>query len=570
MRTWIAVLTLAALLAVPGLGHAAEKVVSSKITDVVVYPNHAQITREAVVEVTAGDNAVVFSQLVAVLDGKSVRATTEDKVELTGTEIRHKYLSGALNETLADFDKRMEASAEELKRMQKELELLREDLNFYKSIKATTGSDIAEGLQGKTLSVKEWQEVMAFVRDGLKAVNADILRVEQDIQTEQKAYQKIAAERQQVASAAPTEMKEIVVSLKAVSAGRAKVKIHYLVPNATWRPVYDIHLGKDSRDVHVVGYGMITQGTGEEWDNVRMTLAMAEPEYSLGRPEMNPVYVSFSPQQIEQLANDIRGLNDAQDCESWTRSRFKNKQEMRNFEQNLYELANTQTGQQLQQYGLSQEDIRSAFKRIGDRFSGVSYELAGIETILSDRSPHKVVIFSADIPVDLHYVASPGVDGMVVRRGDIRNTTGFPLIGGESSVFVNGSYVGFANVPGTAQNEPFSIYFGPDDGLKAERTLLRQDVTGPEHFRQSKLAAYHYRLTVQNFKKSAVKVDLLDQIPMAQTQNIQVKMLDSTLEYTLDDKGILTWTTDVAAGATLTIDFSFQIEYPVEQTLYWK
>ena len=51
---------------------AKEKEVDSKVTDVTVYPNHAQVTRHVNVDVVKGDNKFVFTSLVAVLDNKSV------------------------------------------------------------------------------------------------------------------------------------------------------------------------------------------------------------------------------------------------------------------------------------------------------------------------------------------------------------------------------------------------------------------------------------------------------------------------------------------------------------------
>ncbi|MFC1586797.1 mucoidy inhibitor MuiA family protein [Planctomycetota bacterium] len=549
---------------------AKENIVNSKVTDVVVYPNHAQVTRMETVDIKKGDNKFVFTQLVAVLDDKSVRATCDGPVELTGTEIRHKYLNAALSGKLAEYDRMLEQSGDKLAEWQKQLDAWREEKKFYYSIKAKTANEIKEGMERKALSVEEWKKIMHFCREGVAETDDNMLRISREMREEKKKQAQIKAERAGYLSGSPREMKEIVVSLHAAKDGKAEIMIHYLVPNATWRPVYDVHLSNDGKEVKIVGYGLIIQGTGEAWENVKVSLAMAQPEYELALPELATMYIAFSQAELRQLAADVQQLNEAANSEVWLKSRFQNKKQQQVFKQNLVEMQNSMKEVQLRGVGISQDDISRAVKRISNRFAGVNYKLSRRESILSDRTPHKVQIFSKELSIDLRHVATPGLEDVIVRRGDLTNTSGFAFIEGESSIFVNGSYVGFSRMPGTAPNEPLSIFFGPDDSLKASRDLVKYDVVGPEKFRKSKLATYHYKITLDNFKKTKTRVELHDQIPVAQTSEIQVRLLKSSHTYKVDDKGIITWDLEVPAGKSIEVTFSFEIEHPVNQTIYWK
>jgi len=205
-----------------------------------------------------------------------------------------------------------------------------------------------------------------------------------------------------------------------------------------------------------------------------------------------------------------------------------------------------------------------------DRFAGVRYEIGRRETVPYDSSPHKVVAFSARVPARLKYVATPALGNSVMLEGEIVNTTGFPILAGGASLFIDESYVGAGSVASAARNEPLSFGFGPDDSLVVERKLLARDVKGPEAFRQSQVITYRYEVTVQNFNQRAVEVEVSDQIPVSKSAEIQVTFLESNLKPELDAAtGNLRWALEIGPAATRTLSYAFSVECPVGRDVHW-
>ena len=86
-RIRLIVLLPAALLAAQSW--AAELVtVESRITDVTVYPDRAQVTRSADIDVTPGENRIVIDHLPATLEEDSVKAAGKASLQVVIQDIR--------------------------------------------------------------------------------------------------------------------------------------------------------------------------------------------------------------------------------------------------------------------------------------------------------------------------------------------------------------------------------------------------------------------------------------------------------------------------------------------------
>ncbi|MBI4617202.1 MAG: mucoidy inhibitor MuiA family protein [Planctomycetes bacterium] len=567
----LAVLALFAALALsPAFGQGENGSATSKISHVVVYPQSAEVTREREVEVSVGLNQVPFSGLVANLDAGTLRASTDEGVDVVGIETQTRYLTEPLSRQVAELDAKIREQADLVREVEWTLKRLEEERAFYGTIRTATLQSIQDTEKGKALSIEEWQRIMTFVREGMEGSDKSRLAIEEDLRVKKTELEKLTSERARLASERPQEMKEVTVTVRAERAGKVTVRIHYVVPEVYWAPTYDVHLYTDDARVRFTCYGLVTQASGEGWEGVKLTLARARPEYRLDVPETSPVVVSMDGAGIQQLVLDVRGLNDALDTQAWVQSRFQSQHDLGNFRQNMLEFA-SQDESFLAANGLSKKEIEQAIERIQDRFSSVRYDLAKPETILSDRSAHKVVIFSELLPARLKYVALPAAQSLVIRKAELANATSFPFLAGASNVFVDGSYVGAANVPDASANEELDLFFGPDDGLKVTRELVKRETKGPERFRQSQLVTYEFKIKVENFHGQEVEVELEDQIPISQSDDVQVKFLGASVADTKpDEKGILSFSLKVPARTPLDVTFGYQIEHPMNQSLLYK
>src|SRR5207253_464788 len=76
----------------------------------------------------------------------------------------------------------------------------------------------------------------------------------------------------------------IVVDKKNAAAG--KVRLNYLVSQASWHPQYKLRAGKDKEPVQLEYLAAVSQQSGEDWKDARVTLSTAQPMLNSSPPDL--------------------------------------------------------------------------------------------------------------------------------------------------------------------------------------------------------------------------------------------------------------------------------------------
>lgn len=67
------------------------------------------------------------------------------------------------------------------------------------------------------------------------------------------------------------------VSVRTASRSASSVKLHYQVRGASWEPTYQARLNTDNKQLSITASAVIAQQTGENWNNVPVTLSTVNP-----------------------------------------------------------------------------------------------------------------------------------------------------------------------------------------------------------------------------------------------------------------------------------------------------
>ncbi len=283
----------------------------STITRVVVFPKHAEITREIEVQAGAGENLVRFTGLVPGLNPNTLRASVPDGARITGTELRKVYLEESLSEDIAALDQAIQALNDELAQEARAEARLAEEAAFYKAIKGRLAADMDRELAGGAVAVGDWRQVLAFVSEGLQACDAQAAELALRVRAQQQQLVVLEKQRKEYSARQPKEMKEISVAFQADAAGPQHVAVHYIVDTVIWQPSYDVHLDRARGEIEVIGYGQIVQWSGEHWKDVQLTLAMSRPDFELTLPELTPMLASLDDKEMAQFAKEVGFLGSA-------------------------------------------------------------------------------------------------------------------------------------------------------------------------------------------------------------------------------------------------------------------
>ena len=108
-------------------------------------------------------------------------------------------------------------------------------------------------------------------------------------------------------------------------------------------------------------------------------------------------------------------------------------------------------------------------------------------------------------------------------------------------------------------------YLGSDEGIKVERERVsRREETGA-----LRKIHYHYEIKVENYKDEKVTVTVLDQIPVAQDNDVEVMLEDGTTEATVTHKnGKMEWKVELEAKGKKTITLKYHVYFPAHKPVH--
>jgi hypothetical protein len=196
---------------------------TSRITHVVVYPEHAEITRQITVDAVPGPNTVRFTNLIPLLDADTLRASVSAGARISGTGIQKVFLKESVSEEINALEQRIQELADQLLAETNGKARLTEQAAFYAAVKGRVAGDVTRELTESRLGVADWEQLLAFVNDGLQRCDEQHRAAEVRVRALTKELTAATDERKEFAGRQPKEMREVEVAFHAERGGATDV-----------------------------------------------------------------------------------------------------------------------------------------------------------------------------------------------------------------------------------------------------------------------------------------------------------------------------------------------------------
>jgi hypothetical protein len=190
-------------------------------------------------------------------------------------------------------------------------------------------------------------------------------------------------------------------------------------------------------------------------------------------------------------------------------------------------------------------------------------------TVPSDASGLKVPLAVRAYDVSTFYEATPSLATTAYLKATVKNGATVPILAGPANVFVKGAFAGDAMLATTGPGGALELPLGADEDIRLTRTVIpstrRQGfVVGEED-----VTDYAVKIEVGNYKKRAITIRVIDQIPKTNAEKLRVELVTTSPkpETPPDGDGLLHWHVDIPAGATKTITFTYRIARPKDWRL---
>jgi uncharacterized protein (TIGR02231 family) len=522
----------------------------SSIASVTIYPDRATIVRETNIKPVLGPQSVVFSGLPTTLIPNSLRASGRGvaAVKILGLEVANEFLETAFLPEIKKLEAEIDALNFEITKTKNAIEVLNTQEKFLNSIQATTTTKASEQVALGKPDILSWEKVYDFLGTKFQAVKQAQLEQQKKLDDQNVKLDALKKKLDSIRPKRSQEAKKVSVLIEAGQVGDFKMSLAYTVMNARWAPLYTVRALPDSSEIELTVTGLIQQRSGENWENVKAQLSTASPAIESRPGELDPWTLDiYVPRPVPRMAAKSKDEGIVGGVVGGVLGGLVGEVASRPVEAREAEL-----------------DTAAILE------SGIhlNFEIKRSVDIPSDGAPHKVPIDAQKLKVKFDYVAVPKLKETMFLRGSVKNTLAYPFLPGSADLFIIQDFVGTAQIPYVAANEEARMYFGEDGQIKVKYERVKKERINAGFLGKTEKLHFVYKITVQNLRKNAAEIELMDQLPISQNDKIEIKDINiQPAQAKKDEKGILTWKLTLAPQEKKEITLDFTIEYPKDANI---
>ena len=496
----------------------------TKITAAAVYRNGCMIKRTGKVLLQAGSQQIRLEGLSASVDESSLRLAVPAGVSGSNVQVEHPT---------------REQQQEALKELNQKLANLQNQIQSKEKLAALWESN-ADFSQKESLSIEEMTAYLEKLPERLDGISRELTALKE----EKDAVSKELSEARKKAA-----LPFVTAELSADAAGEYPVELTYRDYQAFWNPVYEIHTEEDAGSLQLRLRARIAQNTGEDWENVALTLFTGNPSVSGTIPELNSSHIRFyvPAPVVKRKAAPMLGaamMMGARPAEDTAMAECAMADEA----------------------CAPMAAMNTVYAGGGTTSKGetmTEYALSGVWDI---RNSQEIL---CDIRADLlscryHVVAVPKLSEEAYLAAEVKTADLEDLQGTPAAVYLKGAFAGNVVLEPDMTKDSYDLSLGVDESVKVKRVQKKRH-TSQVLLKGQKKTEYEYELTVSSRKEKEVSVTVSDQIPVSDEKTIQVDVSNISGAVREEDTGLLHWTFPLAAGQTKTLTLAYSVAWPKDK-----
>ena len=515
----------------------AEQVVDSQISAVTVYPASATVTRTVTVDLPAGPQTVWIAGLPSTLDENTLRITgSGDKSALVASvELKNEVRSELVLPRAKELQDTLTAQQDQLALLQADELALNTQQTYLQKLAEHGGDAGADGKSQGGNAVGQWRTGWQTLGAGMKEIGAAKVALARDIRTLKQQIDVTQRELEQINNR-QQDNKIAVVHLQS-GGGKLAMKLSYQLSNAGWYPVYDANLDTQSGKLAVTQAAYVQQNSGENWENVALTLSTLQPSAAVEPPALSSWWIDYQqPVVARTMTKSAESLSDLAMPEMMAAAPVAEQQ-----------------------------------AAVQDSGYHVSYLIAGKVNLDSSEEKQRVVLQQLQWPVELSLQAAPRFDAHAYLYAKLQNPSTTPLLPGEWLLQRDGVRVGRIDQPLLSPKDQIAMGFGADDAVKLEWQTVKDQAGEAGVLNKQQTLQRHYQLKVTNGHNKPMTLTVLDNWPVSKQQDIKVSVLEGTAapkEQNVNQQaGVQRWELSLPAGKPVTLDTGYQVTYPQDKQI---
>ena len=411
-----------------------------------------------------------------------------------------------LQERIAQLERKLGATQDQVQAQQLAL-------NFWQKAENLPLNNLADAQAAGQLIRTESSGLLKEI----SALNQTKAELEKQLQEARRQLQQKTGDQQR--------QWQVQVRLARPSTAALGVSYAYRVRRAGWQSSYILNGLPQSDQVEWLWTAKINQQTGQDWSEVALELATAEPVFTLNPPQLPPWQI---------VERELLRRNDKLKTAAAPRAE-------------TLALAD----------GATKTAAPPAVRKQGQLFD--SYDLGRVSVLSGTES--RVKIREGSWPARFSYLARPQLSEQVFLEAKLDLSAGFvPLPSGPASIQLDGVHVGRRSFSLHAK-EDIAISFGSDPGIAVE---VQTDHQAGEKGLLAKKNTYRWNWTINfvNHKDFPVDLQVEDSYPHPGHEDIELTEVFTAPLPTKGDDRTLNWRLTLSANESKQIQYGYKLKYP--------
>ncbi|MCT4583174.1 MAG: DUF4139 domain-containing protein [Flavobacteriales bacterium] len=526
--------------------------VSSKINNMTLFLTGGEATRTADVTLKKGRNKIIYTGISAVIDQKSIQFNANQPYELVSVNTAMDYLAPLVENT------RITTLKDSLNLLEQQLRTLMDEKNAYTSEKQLLEQN--KNIKGAqtNLSVEQLESMANFYRKRMTEINKKTSWYAQEIIKINKQIPNYKLQIQELNDQTAAHSNQIIVIVDLKEAATLKTNIKYIVSNCGWQANYDLLATELTNNITLKYKAKVYNNTGNNWDDIKVTLSSANPDKTASAPILKPWVVSNTSNFKARKKSNSSYLVP----QNRAYKQYYNNSSAPIMDQQLDALNFDQSSIQLNQ---SKKNTVS-FTTIQVPQISAEFEIKKTYSIPSDSKPYLVEIAKHTLNAKFSHRAVPKLDKDAFLLASIVGWEKLDLIPGPANVYFSDTYVGQSYLETQAVEDTLHLSFGRDNKISIERKNS-EEMSEKTVLGNNKKDTYTYEITLKNNQTVASNINLYDQIPISQNSDITVTV-NETSGATYDEAtGELVWGVTLEPNEIKKVKLSFTIKYPKDRKI---
>jgi len=217
----------------------------------------------------------------------------------------------------------------------------------------------------------------------------------------------------------------------------------------------------------------------------------------------------------------------------------------------------------------TENDESIIYTNVYARELSTSFEIPAKSSIPSDNSQHKVTIAISHEPVEYSYTSVPKIIPAVYLKGKIVNENEYPLLEGEINVFVDNDFINRTHLNTIVQSDTLALALGMDERIQIKKILINKFLESKGILGGNRQITYEYEIQVTNNRQTEESVLIMDQLPIAMNEEIDVELIEPQKEEKeIGNDKKLEWNLKLKPGEKKIISVKYKIEFPNNINVY--